>query len=248
MVASDTTTPRHELGGIVPVAGHTEETAVTLPREVVVPGMLAEYQAFSKLISGLTRDEWQAPSRCEGWSTSDVAGHVVGQLTDVVSLRLDGLGTPEATSRQAEERRGKAPKELAEELDSSLEIARGLASSFDDQSWVAPPPGGTASSLGFGLESLWFDAYLHADDIRAALGQPSLPGDGTVPSLSHISQVLFDQGWGPGELALDDAPPFPVSGGGGRKVTGEPFAFILAATGRGNPADFDLDDAVNIYR
>ena len=77
---------------------------------------------------------------------------------------------------------------------------------------------------------------------------PSVPGEGMLPSLSHIAQVLSDQGWGPGELALDNFGPFPVSGGGGRTVTGDPFAFILASTGRGNPREFDLDDSVNIYR
>lgn len=221
---------------------------MTLPREVVVPGMLAQYAAFSQMVSGLTDAEWRVPSRCEGWTTADIAGHVVGQLTDVASLRLDGLGSPEVTSRQVGERRGKAPKELAQELDSSVEIAGALASAFDDQSWLAPPPGGSAASVGFGLESLWFDTYLHADDIRAALGRPRVRGDGIRPSLSHISQVLSDQGWGPGELALDDAPVFPVSGGGGRMINGDALTFILASTGRGKPEDFGLDDSVNIYR
>jgi uncharacterized protein (TIGR03083 family) len=210
--------------------------------------MLAEYAAFSRLISGLTRDEWQAASRCQGWDAADIAGHVVGQLSDVVALRLDGLGSPEVTGRQVDERRGKAPEELAEELDSSLETATALVSAFDDEAWAAPPPGGNVASLGFGLESLWFDTYLHADDIRSALGQTSVLGDGTLPSISHISQILSDQEWGPGELALDGTPAFPVSGGGGRTVTGDPFAFILAATGRGDPSQFDLDESVNIYR
>ena len=221
---------------------------MTLSREVVVPGMLAEYVAFSRLVSDLTQHDWKVSSRCDGWTTGDVAGHVVGQLTDVAALRLDGLGSPEATSRQVGERRGRTPKELAEELDASLQIASALATAFDDESWVAPPPGGSAASVGFGLESLWFDTYLHADDIRAALGQPSMRGEGIPLSLSHISQVLTDQGWGPGQLALDDAPLFSVSGGGGRTISGDAFAFVLAATGRGNPEDFGLDDSVNIYR
>ncbi len=218
---------------------------MTLSREVVLPGMLSEYEAFSRLVSGLSTDQWQVPSRCAGWSTASVASHVVGQLTDVVALHLDGLGSPQVTSRQVEERRGKAPMELAEELESSLETAQVLAASFDDQSWDAPAPGGTAGSFGFGIEALWFDTYLHADDIRSALGQSSVLGDGTMTSLSHIAQVLTDQGWGPGVLALDDVRPFPVSGGGERRVTGDPFAFILASTGRGNPEGFGLDDSVN---
>ena len=90
---------------------------MTLSREVVVPGMLAEYKSFSELVGGLSGEDWETPSRCEGWRVADVAAHVVGQLTDVVNLRLEGLGTPEVTQRQVDERRGKTPSELAAELE-----------------------------------------------------------------------------------------------------------------------------------
>ena len=106
---------------------------MTLPREVVVPGMLAEYAAFSQLVSGLTQDEWTVPSRCEGWTTGDIAGHVVGQLTDVASLRLDGLGSPEVTSRQVGERRAGLPRSWPRNSTPSLEIARPWLSAFDDR-------------------------------------------------------------------------------------------------------------------
>ena len=108
------------------------------------------------------------------------------------------------------------------------------------------PQGGT--TLGFGLESLWFDTYLHDDDIRSALGMPSRRTDALRPSLSHLAQVLSDQGWGPADLAFEGFGNFPVSGGGGRAISGDAFAFVLASTGRGDPASLGLDDAVNIYR
>src|SRR5579884_1285799 len=90
--------------------------AMTLSRTVAVPGMIAEYEAFGALIEGLTAEQWASPTRCESWTVADVAGHVVGQLTDVVSLRLEGLGTPEVTARQVAERRGRSAAELADEL------------------------------------------------------------------------------------------------------------------------------------
>jgi hypothetical protein len=95
---------------------------------------------------------------------------------------------------------------------------------------------------------LWFDTYLHADDIRSAVSRPSVlhPG-GNAASLSHIAQVLTDQGWSPATLALQGCPEFPVSGGGHR-ITGDPLAFILASTGRAPAASLGLDEAVNIYR
>ena len=87
---------------------------MTLERTVVIPGMITEYAAFAELLRGLSDDQWAAPSRCEEWAVADVAGHVVGQLVDVSTLRLDGLGTPEVTDRQVRERRGRRPHELAE--------------------------------------------------------------------------------------------------------------------------------------
>lgn len=75
---------------------------MTLERLTVVPGMLGEYRSFRQRVDGLSAEEWASPTRCAGWAVSDVAGHVTGQLTDVVNLRLDGLGTPEVTARQAQ--------------------------------------------------------------------------------------------------------------------------------------------------
>ena len=221
---------------------------MTLPRDLVIPGMLDEYAAFGALLRSLSDEEWERPSRCAGWRVADVAAHVVGQLTDVTSLRLDGLGTPEATGRQVAERRGRPPGQLADELETGTKAAAELANAFDEAAFEAPAPGGTTGTLGFGLEALWFDTYLHADDIRAALGREGSPAEGLAPSISHIAQVLTDQGWGPATLRLDGMEAFAVSGGGGREVTGDPMAFVLAATGRSDPAALGLDPSVNIYR
>ena len=220
---------------------------MTLGRTVVVPGMIVEYRAFSGLLRNLSADEWQAPSRCEGWTAADVAGHVVGQITDVSVLRLDGLGTPEVTDRQVRERRGRGPDALADELDASMETAAELAAAFDDQAWDAPGPPGTPGTLGQGLESLWFDTFLHADDIRQATGRPPVLGDGLLPSVSHITQVLTDQEWRSATVCLDGMEEFPVSGGG-QAISGDPMTFILISTGRAEPNLMGLDESVNIYR
>jgi uncharacterized protein (TIGR03083 family) len=221
---------------------------MTLPREYVIPGMLAEYKSFSDLIRGLSLGDWGTQSGCEGWTVADVAAHVVGQLTDVVNFRLEGLGSPEATKRQTDERRGRSPVEVADELDSSLKVAVDLLSAFDDAAWDGAAPAGAAGTLGFGVESLWFDTFVHSFDIRSALGDPLLAGDGLLPSLSHIATILTNEGWGPAELTFTGFEGLPVSGGSGRTITGDAADFVLASTGRGDPALFGLDETVNIYR
>jgi uncharacterized protein (TIGR03083 family) len=220
---------------------------MTLSRSVAVPGMTAEYEAFGELIQGLSAERWAAPTRCSGWTVADVAAHVVGQLTDVVQLRLDGLGSPEVTARQVSERRGRTPAELADELRGNAKAGADMAASFD-AAWDGPVPGGGPGTIGAGIEALWFDTYVHADDIRQAIGLPTVPGAGLLAAGSHLADLLTEQGWGPAELRLGAVGTFPVSGGGGRVVEADPHQFVLAATGRTDPASLGLDETVNVYR
>jgi uncharacterized protein (TIGR03083 family) len=211
--------------------------------------MFDEYGSFADLLETLSAEQWETPSRCAGWRVADVAAHVVGQLTDVTAFRLDGLGTPEVTARQVDERRGSTPGALADELRTSAKAATEIVEGFDDDAFEAEGPQGNGQTLGFGLESLWFDTYLHADDIRASLGQTTDSNVGLAPSVSHISQVLSQQAWTPATIRLSGLDEFHVSGGDtGMLITGDPMQFILVSTGRADPVTMGLDPAVNIYR
>jgi uncharacterized protein (TIGR03083 family) len=227
---------RHESWGV----------AVTLPRAEVVPGLVDELGRFEDLVRSLDGTEWQAPSRCTGWSAGDVAAHVIGQLADVTAGRFDGLGTPEVTARQVEERRGRTPGELADELADVAKVADAILASFDDAAWNGPGPTG-GGTLGDGVEALWFDASLHADDIRDAVGRSSDMSSGTRVSVSHLAQVLTEQGHVPATLALDGLEEFAVSGGG-PLIKGATAPFVLAATGRAAPEPLGLDETINVYR
>lgn len=220
---------------------------MTLSRTVAVPGLVSELEQFAELVAGLSDEQWQTPTRCAGWTVGDVAAHVIGQFTDVVNFRLEGLGTPEVTARQVEERRGRSQSELAEELTQSGKLGQDILAAFDDTAWEGPAPGGAPGTLGFGVEALWYDAYLHGDDIRSAIGQETPRTRSLNASVSHIAQSLTDRDCEPLTLRLDGADEFAVSGGG-RVIEGDAFAFVLAATGRGDLAAFGLDETANIYR
>src|SRR5688500_8379307 len=199
-------------------------TPMPLPRDVVLPGFVAEHEAFAELIRSLSDGDWKKPTRCEGWTVADVAAHVVGTLTEVANLRLDGLGTPEVTQRIVDERRGRTQHELADELEQSSKLASDLLAAFDDAGWQAPAPGGVQGTVGYGIETLWYDTYVHSDDIRAAAGRPSVRADGLRPSLSHIAQTLTEQGWPAATLSFGGLGEFEVSGGAGtdgRRITGD---------------------------
>jgi uncharacterized protein (TIGR03083 family) len=177
-------------------------------------------------------------------------------MADVAALRLEGLGTPEVTARQVAERRSLLPAEVADELGATIKATTDLLAAFDEATWVMPSPGGFDFTLGEGVEALWHDAWLHGDDICSALDRPSDRGGGMTASVSHIADALTREGWGPAVLALDGLPEFAVNGGGaatnggpgGSRFTGDPLAFVLAATGRADPGPLGLDETANIYR
>ena len=230
---------------------------MALPRTEVTTGMLDELERFETLVRSLSPGEWATPSRCAGWTVGDVAAHVVGGMTDVAALRLEGLGTPEVTARQVAERHGRSPAEVAGELKATIKATADLLAAFNDEAWRLPAPGGFDFTLGEGVEALWHDAWLHGDDILTAVGRPSDRGPGMKASVSHIADVLTREGWGPAVLALAGLPEFPVgrpTGNGNRnpttgsRFTGDPLAFVLAATGRADPRPLGLDESANIYR
>jgi uncharacterized protein (TIGR03083 family) len=221
---------------------------MTLSPAEIAPGIQAELAEFKALLETLDDAAWGTPSRCEGWTVADVAAHVVGSMADVVSGRVEGLGSPEVTAREVAERQGRSPGELADELGQVTKQAAELLALFDDAAWQGPAPGGYDGTLASGVEALWYDTWAHGDDIRAALGRPPVPGAGLRAGVHHLASMLTTQQWGPATLALDGMEEVAIGESGGPRITGDPHAFVLVASGRADPALFGLDETVNVYR
>lgn len=221
---------------------------MTLSVDEVKVGVIEELGAFSGLLRSLDDREWQTPSRCEGWNVADVAAHVVGTIADITQGRVDSLSDPDHTKRQTEERRGRTPAELADELDGATKAAADMLEVFSGDDWQQPSPGGFDFTLLQGIEAIWYDAWLHADDIRAATGRDRDRGPGLRAAVHHVAAVLEAQDFGPATLDLDGVETLPLGDGAGRVITGDAHEFVLVATGRQPPESFDLDETVNIYR
>ncbi|MBA3653118.1 MAG: maleylpyruvate isomerase family mycothiol-dependent enzyme [Actinobacteria bacterium] len=215
---------------------------MTLSRDEIGTGLLDELQRFQRLVASLDAGDLARPSRCEGWTVGDVAAHMTGTVVDIVEGRLDGLGSPEVTEREVVERRGRSGSELADELAGAIKGAKDLLALFDDAAWEAPAPGGFDGTLRQGIEAIYYDAYLHGDDILSALGRPSVGGNGVRAAVHHVAAELEKRNWGPATLAFDGIEEVAVGSGGGEHRTGDALRFVLAATGRA-PAT----DVLNIY-
>jgi uncharacterized protein (TIGR03083 family) len=212
-----------------------------LERTDVARGAIDEYAAFAALIDSLNTKDWDAPTRCAGFLVRDVAGHVVGLAEDVVR------GVP--GSRNAEEEaasvRGDSPAEVAARLRAAIASIQPLLDALDDDMWNGPS-GVPDLSFGRGVLTLWYDAFVHADDIRAAIGRGWEHGPGLAASVEYLAGELTRHGWGPATLALDGMPRHDVSDGG-REISGDPMQFVLVATGRAEPATMGLDPGISIY-
>ena len=196
---------------------------------------------LAALIEGLADDQWNAPSRCGGWLARDVAAHVVGLAEDTAAGRPGSRNADE----EAASVRHESPAGAAARLRTAVATLQSLLDVVDDDAWNGPS-GVPDLTLGDGVLTLWYDTYVHDDDIRAALGKQSERGDGLDATVAYLAKQLTAKGFGPATLALDDVERYDVSGGG-NEITGDALQFALIATGRADASLMGLDPGVNIY-
>lgn len=213
-----------------------------LGREQAIDGLMTEYERFAAFVRTLDDSQWNAASRCSGWTAGDIARHVVGTAADVAA-GIVGTHTPD---EEVAMRAGRTQTEVADELDNALGTLRNLGAVIDDNAWNGPSPV-PELTMRQGILALAYDVYVHTDDIRTAAGLPSqLGGFGLDASVEYLADELDKRSWGPATLALDGVEKVDV-GGGGDTVTGDAMQFVLAATGRADPSAVGLDSSVNIY-
>ena len=200
-----------------------------IERDVVVQGLLGEYKTYRDLLVGLDRADSARPTRCAGWTVHDVLAHVVGLASDAFAGRI-GRFTPD---EQAAMRRDLTARELADELDQALLVGEPFLQAVTDEQWTGDS-GAPGLTLGEGLFTLWFDAWVHRDDVRAALGEAPDDGPGLAASRAYVRWSLDKQGWTPPPGVDVDAI--------------DDHDFVLAGTGRIPAADVGLDSRANLYR
>ena len=212
-----------------------------LERTDVARGAIEEYAAFAALIDSLDTKDWDTPTRCTGFLVRDVAGHMVGLAEDVVR----GVPGSRNAEQEAASVRDDSPAEVAARLRAAIASIQPLLDALDDDMWNGPS-GVPDLSFGRGVLTLWYDAFVHGDDIRAAVGRGSERGPGLAASVEYLAGELTTRAWGPATLVLDGVPRHEV-GAGGREISGDALQFVLVATGRAEPATMGLEPGVSIY-
>lgn len=211
-------------------------------RDQTMTGLLHQYDSFTELIGALDASQWTRQTRCTGWQVRDVAGHVVGQAVDLVSGAI-GTRTPD---EQATALRGESPAALAARLHTAMDSVTRLATVFDDALWSAPSPA-PGLTIGQGMHALLQDAHVHGDDIAAASGLPFDAGPGLHASLDFVLGALLRDDTAAADPAVARLLAVPVDHFS-EKTGIAAHDFLLAATGRGDPARLGLPDLINIFR
>ncbi|HUW04454.1 MAG TPA: maleylpyruvate isomerase family mycothiol-dependent enzyme [Acidimicrobiales bacterium] len=192
--------------------------------EIAVP-FLRQRRRLAALLHELSAVEWAAPSRCEGWSTQDVVGHVVS--TDGfwgVSLEsaLDGAPTkllvgfdPKATPAQIAAGAGPVDRGdlLARHAGGVDALCRAVESLTDDQ-WdlAAEAPPGHVSVRTMLHHALW-DTWIHERDVVLPLGRAAVEEPDEIAACLRYVACLspaFGQYTDPartGSLVLDATDP-----------------------------------------
>lgn len=68
------------------------------PQPVLTLGLFPDERArLLELLGGLTRQQWDAPTRCAGWSVKDIAAHLLAVDLGRLSRQRDSyrFGTPQ---------------------------------------------------------------------------------------------------------------------------------------------------------
>ncbi|MFE2278853.1 maleylpyruvate isomerase family mycothiol-dependent enzyme [Streptomyces sp. NPDC059454] len=162
-------------------------------RDPELPGRLlaVERDALIPLLRGRDDADFALPVvACPGWTVRDVLAHCSAAFTRVLERRFeDGVFSPESNERDIAERAEWTNARVVDELE------RGMTEA-----------GPVIARAGGALDVLALGEWVHAGDVRVALGEPgAYAGAGLPYALTLLGQVTGGKGHLPLHADLDDA-------------------------------------------
>ncbi|MFJ5038300.1 maleylpyruvate isomerase family mycothiol-dependent enzyme [Streptomyces parvulus] len=161
-------------------------------RDPELPGRLLtiERDALVPLLRARTDADFALPvPACPGWTVRDLLAHSSGALIRVVENRLeDGVFSPESNDRDIAERADWSHARVVDELE------RGMTEA-----------GPVIARAGGALDGIALGEWVHAGDVRTALGEPGAYGGPAMPAvLALLGTLTRERGHVPLHADLDD--------------------------------------------
>ena len=206
-------------------------------QEQLVADLKLQRERLQSYLKGIPEAAWDTESLCGGWRVRDVVAHLVGNATDLAAQNLEGVGSPEYTQRQVDERTNKSIDELLTEWDEQGPAYEAAIAALPKEIWESPyEPWGT---VGEALERMLEDIWVHTQDIRLPLGDGIEEGPGSGAAI-HVSAFEIpvrakEKGVALGSVHInvgDHDISVPVGEGPSLEITGDPSTYALVATGR----------------
>ncbi|MEV5335595.1 maleylpyruvate isomerase family mycothiol-dependent enzyme [Streptomyces werraensis] len=162
-------------------------------RDPELPGRLlsVERDALLPLLRARGDGDFALPvTACPGWTVRDVLAHCSAALSRVVESRYEkDVFSPAANQRDIDERAGWTNAQILDELE------RGMTGA-----------GPVIAEAGGLLDAVALGEWVHAGDVRVALGEPgAYAGSGLPFALALLAQVTGARGHVPLHADLDDA-------------------------------------------
>jgi uncharacterized protein (TIGR03083 family) len=197
------------------------------PGAIAVPAIRQQRRLVDTLAS-LTDDQWNHPSRCDGWTVRDVAVHlhtVHGFWAFSAAQGMEGDPTrflatfdPVASPPQMVAAAAKTSSaELVEQMRASTAALEAQWSTLTDDDWTASAetPPGHISISALVHHALW-DSWIHERDIVLPLGlTPVVEDDEVAASLRYVAALTPAFGMCAGETRTGT---FAIDAGGVQAV------------------------------
>ncbi|MES9617782.1 maleylpyruvate isomerase family mycothiol-dependent enzyme [Streptomyces tuirus] len=178
-------------------------------RDPEQPGRLLtiEREALIPLLRGRAGEDFARPvAACPGWTVRDVLAHSSAALSRVVEGRFEaGVFSPESNDRDIADRAGWSDAQIVDELE------RGLSEA-----------GPVIAGAGGKLDGLALGEWVHAGDVREALGEPGAYGGAGLPdALALLARITRERGHVAVHADLDDLDePLRLGESGGERPPG----------------------------
>ena len=160
------------------------------------------WQSIATLCASLTEEQWKLPTDCAGWSVQDQLSHLVGAESGILGHPAPSHTPPAADHVKNDigqknevlvdwrrNRPGAKVLEEFQELTSQrLHLLRGYsAEDFAAETQTPIGPGTVAEFLRIRI----FDAWIHEQDIRRAVGRPGhLEGPVVEHSVGRLAMAM----------------------------------------------------------
>lgn len=154
------------------------------------------------MLAALSADDWQAPSRCEGWTVQDVISHIIGVnafwetsvragLSGNPTRYLVGFDPAATPAAMVGAMRTLTAEEVFDQFVSSNDGFLGVISGLDTDGWLTlaeTPPGHVPIRL-LASHAVW-DTWVHERDIALPLGMtPPVEADEVLSSMRYAAAL-----------------------------------------------------------